>query len=102
VSARAAALGVLLGLVVVACGAPKVNAAVTVTLDGVHHVCNVELSAEAHPSSIACSDIVPFLRDELRLPSGAVYDLRSDQTVDAAELATVSANLKGAGYRPAR
>jgi hypothetical protein len=100
VSARAATLYALVGMLLAACGSsPQSKADVTVAMDGVHHVCNVALSKEAQANSIACGDLVPFLRDELRLPSGAVYDLRTDQNVDPAELATVSANLKSAGYR---
>ena len=102
-SARTAALCGLVGTLLVACGSsPQVVADVTVTMDGVHHVCNVALSKETQASSIACGDIVPFLRDELRLPRGAAYNLRTDQNVDPVELATVSANLKSAGYRSAK
>jgi hypothetical protein len=102
------ALGMCLSAFLAACGsgsdvpAPKSKADVTVTLDEVHHVCNVALSNEAQASSIPCADVASFLRDELRLPSGAVYDLHGAQKADSAELADISAKLKSAGYRSAR
>jgi hypothetical protein len=43
--------------------------------------------------------VVPFVRDELRLPSGSIYDIRTIPDVDEAEMASVGANLKAAGYR---
>jgi hypothetical protein len=101
--ARAAALCGWVGALLAGCGSSsngKVD--VTVTLDGVHHACKVALSNEAQASSIACGDVVPFLRDELRLPSGAVYDLRSDQQSDPAALTSIAANLNNAGYRSAK
>ncbi len=74
---------------------------VTITLDGAHHACVVALSREAQGSIISCNDVVPFIRDELRLPSGSTYDLRTISEVDAAEVASVGARLKDAGYRVA-
>jgi len=75
------------------------KADVTVTLDGVHHTCIVALSREAQGSTISCGDVVAFLKDELRVPSGAVCDIRTIAEVSEAELAAVAANLKSAGYR---
>ncbi|MGC1520285.1 MAG: hypothetical protein WA803_01990 [Steroidobacteraceae bacterium] len=72
---------------------------VIVTIDGVHHACVVALSSEPQGSSVACDDIVPFMRDELRLAGGSTYDLRTIPEVDAAQKAKVESNLKGAGYR---
>jgi hypothetical protein len=70
-----------------------------VTLDGEHHTCLVALSSEAQGSSIGCDDVVAFARDELRVPSGSIYDLRTLPPADKAEVAKVEASLKGAGYR---
>lgn len=108
-SARTATLCILVGTLLAACGssheaaAPgspsKGRADVKVALEGAHHLCNIALATETQASSIACSDVVAFLRDELRLPSGAVYELRAEGKVDPAELATLSANLQNAGYR---
>jgi hypothetical protein len=81
--------------------APSVAAKpdVIVTLDGEHHTCLVALSSEAQGSSIGCDDVVPFVRDELRVSSGSIYDLRTLPPGDKAEMAKVDASLKGAGYR---
>jgi hypothetical protein len=103
-----------LGLLLVACGsssnapapqpAPQTPPAlvakpdVIITVDGVQHACVVALYSEPHGSSIPCSDLIPFLRDELRVPNGAVYDLRTTPPVDQAEVLKVHANLKDAGY----
>ena len=70
-----------------------------VTIDGVHHACVVALYTEPQGSSIACDDIVPFVRDELRLASGSGYDIRTTPDVDPAQRAKVESSLKGAGYR---
>jgi hypothetical protein len=72
---------------------------VIVTVDGIQHACVVALSSEPQGSSIPCTDVIAFLRDELRVPSGAIYDLRTTPPVDAAEVLKVRATLKDAGYR---
>jgi len=71
---------------------------VLVTLDGEHHTCMVALSSEAQGSAIACNDVVPFVRDELRVPGGSVYEIRTIPKIEPAEVAEVEASLKGAGY----
>jgi hypothetical protein len=80
---------------------PKIaeRADVTITMDGKHHTCVVALLKEAQGSAVPCGDVVPFLRDELRLQNGSVYDIRTIPDIDAKELAGLGANLKGAGYR---
>jgi hypothetical protein len=70
-----------------------------ITVDGTQHACLVALKSESQGSSIPCNDLIPFLRDELRVPSGAVYDLRTAPTLDPAEALKLRANLKNAGYR---
>src|SRR5882672_8590582 len=50
---------------------------VIVTFDGERHACVVALYSEAQGSAISCEDVVPFVRDELRLPSGSIYDIRT-------------------------
>lgn len=72
---------------------------VIITVDGVQHACVVALYSEPYGSTIPCTDVIPFLRDELKVPSGAVYDLRTTATVDPAEVLKVRANLTDAGYR---
>jgi hypothetical protein len=74
---------------------------VLVTLDGEHHTCIVALSSEAQGSTIACDDVVPFVRDELRVPGGSIYEIRTIPKVEQAELAKVEASLKSAGYHSA-
>ena len=70
-----------------------------VTLDGGRHACVVALRSETHGSTIPCVDVVPFLRDELRLPSGSVCDIRSIGDIDKAGLGRLEASLDAAGYR---
>jgi hypothetical protein len=93
-----------------ACGAPNNaptspspqaarKADVLVTLDGVHHACVVTLSKEEHGNSIACSDIIPFLKNELRLSAGATYDVRTTPETSDAESTSVRESLQTAGYR---
>jgi hypothetical protein len=72
---------------------------VIVTIDGQHHACVVALSSEAQGSSVACDEVVPFVRDELRVPSGGIYDIRVTPGIDKAEMAKVEAGLQGGGYR---
>ena len=72
---------------------------VIITLDGERHACVVALYNEAQGSTVPCKEVVPFVRDELRLPSGAIYDLRAIPKIDESEMVGLSANLKGAGYR---
>jgi hypothetical protein len=74
---------------------------VIITLDGDHHTCVVALSGEPQGSTVACADVVPFVRDELRRGSGSSYDIRALGKVDDAQRAKVESDLKGAGYRMA-
>jgi hypothetical protein len=70
-----------------------------VTLDGKTPGCLVALSREAQGSTIACDEVVGFVRDELRVPSGSVYDLRIAADSDPAQVTRVADALRGAGYR---
>lgn len=72
---------------------------VIVTFDGTRHACVVALYSEPQGSAVPCAELIPFLRDELRLPGGAIYDIRTIPAFDAAEMAKTAASLKGAGYR---
>jgi hypothetical protein len=72
---------------------------VIVTLDGEHHACVVALKNEPQGSTVPCAEVVPFVRDELRLASGSTYDIRIIAKVDGLERAKVENDLKGAGYR---
>ena len=75
------------------------KADVVITYDGQRHTCLVTLFSEAQGNAVQCGEVVPFVRDELRLASGSVYDTRTNAAADEPELARVSDNLKGAGYR---
>jgi hypothetical protein len=75
------------------------RADVTITVDGEHHACVVALYKEAQGNSIPCAEVVSFLRDQLRLQGGSVYDVHIIPGIDAAETAGLGASLKGAGYR---
>jgi hypothetical protein len=77
------------------------KADVIITVDGARHACVVALHSEAQGSIISCDDVVSFMRDELRVPSGSICDIRTTPGVDAAQVAKVEASLKGAGYRSA-
>jgi hypothetical protein len=72
---------------------------VNITFDGANHVCIVALNSEPQGSTIPCADLIPFLRDELRLPSGSIYDTQMAAKVDPAEVAKTTQSLKDAGYR---
>jgi len=72
---------------------------VIVTLDGARHDCLVALYSEEQGNIISCDDVVAFVRDELRIPSGAIYDIRTAPNIDEAQKTKVEASLKGAGYR---
>jgi hypothetical protein len=73
--------------------------AAVITFDGERHMCVVALSSEAQGSIVPCADLVPFMRDELRLASGSIYDTRTIGKFDAAEVAKTTQSLKDAGYR---
>ena len=82
--------------------APAATAAkpdVIITFDGERHTCLVALSSEAQGSIVPCADVIPFMRDELRLASGSIYDTRVIAKADEAEVAKTTRNLKDAGYR---
>jgi hypothetical protein len=102
-----ASLGIV--TLLAACG-PSTNSAATspaiaakpnviVTFDGKRHTCLVALPTEAQGSEVACQEIVSFLRDELRVPSGSTYDIRVIPDFDPAQKASVESALKDAGYR---
>jgi hypothetical protein len=70
-----------------------------VTFDGKRRKCVVKLSSEAQGSSISCDDVAPFVKKELRLPSGSFYDIRTSSDGDEGEIAKIHASLNSAGYR---
>ena len=72
---------------------------VIITFDGERHACVVARYSEAQGSAIACGAVVSYLKDDLGLPSGSIFDIRTIPDVSEAEVASVSASLKGAGYR---
>ena len=72
---------------------------VIITFDGERHTCVVALPSEAQGSIIPCTDVIAFLRDELKVPSGALCDLRATPTADQAETLKVRTRLKDEGYR---
>jgi hypothetical protein len=108
-SLRAAALASIAAFCLSGCGssndAPAVSPAiaakpdVNITFDGANHACIVALSTEPQGSTIPCADLIPFLRDELRVRSGSIYDTHLIGKVDAAEVAKSTQSLKDAGYR---
>jgi hypothetical protein len=103
VNRRLAAPACIVVLSLAACGSstPKIAEGpdVTITVDGQRHGCLVALSSEAQGSAVPCSEVVQFLRDELRLKSGSIYDVRTIPEVDNAQMAVLAAGLTSAGYR---
>jgi type IV pilus biogenesis protein CpaD/CtpE len=82
-------------------GTPPTAAAkpdIIVTVDVEHNACVVAKYGEPTGSTIGCAEVVPFVRDELRVQDGSSYELRGP-TADAPETNTVKAALDGAGFR---
>ncbi len=103
---RSVLLSLGASVLLAACGAstpipPRLaaNPDVIVTFDGERHACVVALYSEPQGSAIPCAELIPFLRDELRLPGGAIFDVRSVASFDAAEMTKTTASLKDSGYR---
>jgi hypothetical protein len=104
---RSALLPALAGLCLGGCG-PSANepasaalaakSAVIITVDAKQHTCGVALPTEAQGSAVPCDDVAAFVRDELRLPTGAIYDLRGGPDANRADTAKINATLQGAGY----
>jgi hypothetical protein len=72
---------------------------VIVTFDGERHACVVALFNEAKGHAMSCDGVLQFIRDDLKLQSGSVYDIRAIPDIDEAEMHRVTASLNGAGYR---
>jgi hypothetical protein len=102
-----AMIAVVLAITLTACGSSSGSSSsrtaekadVIITFDGKRHACVVALSTEAVGSAIPCSDLIPFLGEQLRLHSGSVYDINTIAPVDDGETAQAAADLKRAGYR---
>ena len=82
-------------------GSPRIASRpdVTVEFDGKRRKCVVALSSETQGSTIPCEEVAPFVKDELRLPPGSIYDLGATSGGDGAEIAKVRASLDNSGYR---
>jgi hypothetical protein len=80
---------------------PKIAAQpdVIITIDSARKTCLVALLSEAQGSAVGCEEVVPFVRDEMRVASGSIYDIRTTPGVDPAQIQKVESNLNGAGYR---
>lgn len=72
---------------------------VIITLDGKRHACVVALDKEPQGSTVQCKEAVSFIKDELRVQRGAIYDIRTVANVDNAEIVSVRDALNEAGYR---
>jgi hypothetical protein len=71
---------------------------VIITVDGAHRTCVAALYSEPQGSTVPCGDLIPFIRDELRIASGSIYDIHS-AAGDNTEMAKVRTSLAEAGYR---
>jgi hypothetical protein len=104
-SFRAVLLYGVLPLVFAGCGhsgtPPKIaeRPDVIITLDGKRHTCVVALEKEPQGSTVPCKEAVSFVKDELRVPGGSIYDIRTVANVDDTEISSVRAALNDAGYR---
>jgi len=72
---------------------------IIVSVDGEHHACVVAKYGEPTGSTIGCSEVVTFVKDELRVSSGASYELRSVAAADRVEANQIKAALDGAGLK---
>jgi len=104
-SFRAVLLAAFTPMLLVGCGSsstpPKLaeRPNVIITLDGKRHVCVVALDKEPQGSTVPCKEATSFVKDELRVPAGSIYDIHTVANVDDAEVASVRDALNGAGYR---
>ena len=104
-SLRAALVAGFIPVFLAGCGAsgtpPKLaeRPDVIVTVDGKRHACLVALDKEPQGSTVSCKEAVSFLKDELRVPNGAIYDIRTVANVDNTEIASIRDSLNAAGYR---
>jgi hypothetical protein len=101
---RAVLLSSLTSILLVGCGSgtpPKIaeRPDVIITLDGKRHACVVALDKEPQGSTVPCKEAVFFVKDELRVPRGSIYDIRTVANVADADIASVRVALNDAGYR---
>jgi hypothetical protein len=105
ISFRAVVLSGFISILLVGCGSsgtpPKLaeRPDVIITLDGKRHMCIVALEKEPQGSTVPCKEAVSFVKDELRVPGGSIYDIHTVANVDNAEIVSVRDALNGAGYR---
>jgi hypothetical protein len=105
---RWAISGPLLLILLSACGESLDNSAgpaiaakpdVIITIDGKRHACLVALYAEPQGSEVSCDEVAGFVKDELRVPSRSIYDIRIVPEVNGDQIHKVAAGLNMAGYR---
>lgn len=102
---RSVLLGGFIAVLVAGCGSsstpPRIaeRPDVIITLDGKRHACVVALDKEPQGSTVACKEVLPFLKDELRVKEGSIYDVRTVANVSDSEIANLTGSLNGAGYR---
>jgi hypothetical protein len=105
ISFRVILLSGFVPILLIGCGSsnrpPKIaeRPDVIITLDGKRHACVVALDKEPQGSTVPCKEAVSFVKDELRVARGSVYDIRTIAVVDDTEIANVRAALNDAGYR---
>jgi hypothetical protein len=71
----------------------------TVKFDAKRRKCVVALATEAQGSVISCDQVNAFVKDELRLAGGSIYDVGTVAGGDEGETARIRAGLDCAGYR---
>lgn len=102
--ARTICLSVATLIFLAGCGksGPSSNkpADVSIKVDGTRHKCIVALAKEPQGNVISCDELASFIKEELRLPSGSVYELGSVPPVDDSAMTKARASLNDAGYIP--
>jgi hypothetical protein len=103
-SFRAVLLSGLIPVLLAGCGfgaPPKLaeRPDVIITLGGKPHVCLVALDKEPQGNAVPCKEAVSFVKDELRLQAGGIYDIHTVANVDNAEVVSLRDALNAAGYR---
>ena len=73
------------------------KADVLITFNGPKNICEVALVG-ATPKPLPCTQVVSYLVNDLKLPKGALFDVKTIPDVNVSEYESVMAALKTAGY----
>jgi hypothetical protein len=62
--------------------------------------CEVALADGTQRRTMACAEVVSYLTSTLKMPRGALFELKTIPDVDEAEFDRLRSGLKAAGYKP--